>query len=275
LSLECLHSAHELVLDETVEVTAHSLRCTAVIDRLVAAGCVAAEEEAVELVGAAPDDGTLNSWVFRREQGEPLAWITGTMEFCGNTIHVDPGVYVPRQQSEELARRATHLLAAAGGRAADLFTGSGAIAVHLSEQVRGSTVVGVDVDERAVACARRNGVNAVRGDLGEALGPDAFDVVTAVAPYVPTAELKSLPRDVQHYEPRRALDGGSDGLDLVRRTVAEAGRILRRDGWLLLELGADQDQKVIPMLVADLFGCISTWCDEDGDLRGLAAQAVH
>src|SRR5438128_12656682 len=77
-----------------------------VINRLRAAGCVAADEEADELLAAAPDDNTLEAWIRRREQGEPLAWITGTVQFCGRSRRVDPGVYVPRSQSEELARRA-------------------------------------------------------------------------------------------------------------------------------------------------------------------------
>ena len=134
----------------------------AVIDRLAAAGCVAAEEEAGELVGAGADRATLERWIGRRERGEPLAWIVGSASFCGRTVLVDRGVYVPRRQSEELARRAAGLLPA-GGRAADLCTGAGAIAAHLAGEVPSATVVGTDIDPRAVACARRNGVAAVVG----------------------------------------------------------------------------------------------------------------
>ncbi|HET8621891.1 MAG TPA: hypothetical protein VFM27_23175, partial [Acidimicrobiales bacterium] len=120
------------------------------IDRLAAAGCVAADEEAIELVAAADSDTTLEAFVTRRERGEPLAWITGTTRFCGHTIRVDPGVYVPRAQSEDLARRAATLLAGREEpRAADLCTGSGAVAVHLLAAVPATTVVGVDADERA------------------------------------------------------------------------------------------------------------------------------
>src|SRR5207245_1130322 len=81
-----------------------------VVERLVAAGCVAASEEAAELLAAAPDQPTLGAWIRRRERGEPLAWITGTMRFCGRPLHLAPGVYVPRIQSEELAGRAAALL---------------------------------------------------------------------------------------------------------------------------------------------------------------------
>jgi release factor glutamine methyltransferase len=245
---------------------------SAVVDRLHAAGCVAAEEEAVELVNAAPDREVLEQWIQRREQGEPFAWITGTQWFCDRQLRVHPGVYVPRVQSEELARRAASLLPA-GGKAADLCTGAGAIAAHLMAAVPSAFVVGVDIDERAARCARDNGVAAIRGDLDRPLRPNEFDVVTAVAPYVPTGELRTLPADVQRYEPRRALDGGRDGLDLVRRVVESALQLLRPGGWLLLEVGGEQDIELGLHFSAMGFGDVSTWTDEDDDLRGMAARA--
>lgn len=247
----------------------------AVVDRLLAAGCVAAEEEAEELVAFAPDAAALDAWLARREQGEPLAWITGGLDFCGRRLRVDPGVYVPRAQTEDLAVRSAALLGAATPpvRALDLCTGAGAVAAHLRAEVPGALVVGVDVDRAAVACARTNGVPAVRADLGRLpLRTCAFDLVTAVAPYVPTGEVAFLPADVQRYEPRRALDGGADGLDLVRRVVAAAGRLLRPGGWLAIEVGGDQDRLLAPALAAAGLGPPDPWDDEDGDLRGLVAR---
>jgi release factor glutamine methyltransferase len=243
-----------------------------VVGRLAAAGCVAANAEAEELLRAAPDEMTLERWIVRRERGEPLAWITGSVVFCGRRVHVVPGVYVPRPQTEQLAWRAADRLPN-DGLAVDLCTGSGAVAAHLSAEVRSATVVGVDVEERAVACARRNGVTAMVGDLDAALrAQPVADVVTAVAPYVPTEELAHLPSDVVRYEPRRALDGGADGLDVARRVVGGAARLLRVGGWLLLELGGDQDARLAPSLDAAGFDRIEAWHDADGDLRGLAAR---
>jgi release factor glutamine methyltransferase len=246
-----------------------------VVDRLLAAGCVAAEEEADDLIAVAPDRETLESWIARRTEGEPLAWITGHLEFCGRMIAVDPGVYVPRYQSEDLASRAATLLAlsrARPARAVDLCTGSGAIATHLAT-VPDTSVIGVDLDPLAVACARRNGVAAVAGDLAALpLRQRAFDLVTAVAPYVPTDEMRFLPADVQRYEPRIALDGGSDGLDLVRLLVDAAARLLRPGGWLVTELGGDQDRALSPALAEAGFGDPLPWFDEDDDLRGLCAR---
>ncbi|MGI9023687.1 MAG: N5-glutamine methyltransferase family protein [Acidimicrobiales bacterium] len=244
----------------------------AVVRRLRAAGCVAADDEAAEIFAADPDEATLEDWLRRREQGEPLAWITGTVRFCGHVLHVAPGVYVPRTQTEELARRGATLLPA-DGRAVDLCTGAGAVAVHLMAQVPTAAVVGVDIDRRAAACARRNGVPAVVGDLAEPVrSPAGVDLVTAVAPYVPTGALGLLPADVQHHEPRLALDGGDDGLDVVRRVVAAAGRLLRPGGWLMVEAGGDQELALAPTLAAAGFDPVEPWRDDDGDLRLVASR---
>lgn len=247
----------------------------AVEERLLGAGCVAADEEAVELVAAAPDEPTLERWIRRREQGEPLAWITGVHVFCDLRLHVASGVYVPRHQTEELARWAAAALPA-GGRAVDLCTGTGAVAAHLRHRVPSARVVGVDLDPRAAACARRNGVPAVAGDLDRPLRLDrSVDVVTAVAPYVPTGEIGVLPADVQRYEPRRALDGGADGLEVVRGVVAAASRLLRPGGALFVEVGGDQDDQLVPLLASSGFGDVVARRDEEGDLRGIAARVAE
>jgi release factor glutamine methyltransferase len=246
----------------------------AAVDRLEAAGCVAATKEAAEFLAAAPDEHTLEAWLLRRDRGEPSAWITGTLLFCGRPLHVAPGVYVPRVQSEELARRAATLLPD-NGRAVDLCTGAGAVAAHLIAQAPAAVVIGIDIDVRAAACARRNGVPSAVADLAEPLcRHEEFDVVTAVAPYVPTGELRLLRADVQRYEPRLALDGGADGLDLVRRVIAAAERLLRPGGWLLTEIGGHQDETLAPILATTAFDLVTPWWDEDGDLRGIAAQAA-
>ena len=132
---------------------------------LAAAGFLAAEEEAGEIVARAAGDGALlDAMVARRLTGEPLAWITGITLFCDVVIHVDPGVYVPRWQSEPLARRAAERLPA-HGVAIDLCTGSGAIAATLTHLRPRARVVASDIDARAVACALSNGVEAYLGDL--------------------------------------------------------------------------------------------------------------
>ena len=257
---------------ETQRVRATTASLAALTDRLRSIGCVAAELEADELLDAATDSAELDRWVARRGQGEPLAWIVGRLRFCDRTIRVSPGVYVPRAHTEELARRAAARLPA-GGLAIDLCTGSGAVAHHLLAEVPTARVVGVDLDVRAARCALSNGVPTVVADLDAPLAAGAAcDVVTAVAPYVPAAGLRLLPPDVQRHEPRLALDGGDDGLALVRRVLAAAARLLRPGGAVLVEVGGDQDRALQPLLAQLGFDDVEPWRDTDGDLRGIEAH---
>jgi len=241
---------------------------------LSAAGFIAAEEEAAELLaGAAGDGERLDSLVGRRLTGEPLGWIIGRVSFCGLEIRVDPGVYVPRWQSEPLARRAVERLPATG-TAIDLCTGTGAIAKTLTTQRPGAWVVASDVDERAVACAAANGVEVYRGDLFAPL-PHTLeghvDAVVGVVPYVPTSALPLLQRDTFAFESPLSYDGGPDGTDILRRVLTESPRFLRRGGGLLLELGGQQADAMRYDL--DFLGYVDVIVlrDEDGDVRGIEA----
>ncbi len=233
---------------------------------------MAAEEEADELWSGAPDPQTLERWTRRREAGEPLAWIVGVQRFCGRDLRVHRGVFVPRPQSEELARRAAAALGHTGGPALDVCTGAGAIAAHLMDAVPGATIFATDVDAAAVRCARANGVRAVQADLAQPFVAGICGVVTAVAPYVPTSALALLPTDVLRFEPRRALDGGGNGLDVVRRVVASAARVLRPGGHLFVELGGEQAGRLAVELDTGGWNELTSWGDAEGDLRGLSAR---
>ena len=197
------------------------------------------------------------------------------MRFCGEIVVVHGGVYVPRWQSEPLALAALERLPEAG-LAVDLCTGAGAIAVVLSRRRPRARVVATEIDPLAVACARANGVEVREGDLAAPLGAEftaRVDVVTAVVPYVPTDELRLLPRDVLAYEPRRALDGGIGGTALLVRAAWESVRLLQgAGGSLLLELGGEQADDLAPIL--DDVGLTEreVLLDEDGDLRGLICR---
>jgi release factor glutamine methyltransferase len=247
----------------------------AIIDRLRSAGCVAAEDEAALLTGAAAGDrDRLRELVDRRCTGEPLAWLVGSVRFCGETVLVQPGVYVPRWQTEPMALEAAARLPD-HGCAVDLCTGAGAIALVLGRRRPGARVVATEIDPLAAACARANGVDVFDGDLADPLPADLHgrvDVVTAVVPYVPTGDLRLLPRDVVAHEPRRALDGGDDGTDLLVRAARDAAGLLRPGGSLLLELGGDQADLLEPTLVALGYVERETQVDEDGDVRAVTAR---
>jgi release factor glutamine methyltransferase len=245
----------------------------AAIEDLARAGFLAPVAEAAELAAAASGGDELQAMVERRCTGEPLAWITGTTTFCGETIHVDPGVYVPRPQTEPMALDAVGLLPERG-LAVDLCTGSGAIAAMLVRRRPNARVLATDVDAAAVRCARSNGVDAIEADMAEGLPPGTVgkvDVVTAVVPYVPTESLHLLPRDVQAHEPKLALDGGPGGTTLLERAVQAAARLLKRGGALLLELGGDQPAHVEPMLRRRGFDPIQVQRDDEGDPRSITA----
>jgi release factor glutamine methyltransferase len=238
------------------------------------AGFVAAEEEAQELRACAAIRGEpLGTLVERRLSGEPLAWITGRTLFCGLEIHVDRGVYVPRWQSEPLARRAVERLPAAG-IAIDVCTGSGAIARMMATSRPDARVVASEIDEEAVACAVGNGVEVYCGDLFVPLPPaitGLVDIVVGVVPYVPTPALPMLPRDTFEFESELAYDGGPDGARFLRRVVAESPGFLRLGGALLLELVGDQAEALTHDLSRFGFRDVTVLEDEDGDARGIEA----
>ena len=242
---------------------------------LAEAGFLSAELEAAELMAAAGGDpGRLDALVERRLTGEPLAWITGHVRFCHLDLLIEPGVYVPRPHTELLAVRAVARLPQ-DGVAIDLCTGGGAVAAVLAAERPGATIVATDMDERAVECARQNGVDARLGRLFEPV-PEQLegeaDVVVGVVPYVPTRELALLQRDTFAFETPLAYDGGPDGLSLLRRVLAQAPRFLRVGGALLLELGGDQVERLAPELTRLGYADITPILDEDDDERGVEAR---
>jgi release factor glutamine methyltransferase len=221
---------------------------SAIVTRLRAAGCVFAEDEARLLLSAARTTAELSAMVDRRAEGEPLEHVLGWAEFCGLRIAVDPGVFVPRRRTEFLVR---HAVAIAPPRpvVVDLCCGSGAVGAALAAALDGAELHAADIDPAAVRCARRNvaaaGGQVHAGDLFEAL-PDMLrgrvGILAANVPYVPTAEVGLLPAEARLHEPRAALDGGADGLDLLRRVAAEATRWLAEGGSLLVEVTERQEQ---------------------------------
>ncbi len=245
---------------------------TSLTRELAGAGFVAAQDEADALIACANGDiSRLDALVDRRLTGEPLAWVTGSVRFCGAEIRVDPGVYVPRWQSEPLARRAAARLPA-DGAAVEVCAGTGAIARVLAVARPRAQIVATDLDERAVACAVSNGVDAYCGDLFSPIPPTLggrVDVVVGVVPYVPTADLALLPHGTLEFESPLPFDGGDDGLAILRRVLAESLDFLRPGGALLLELGGDQADLLGDDLARLGYGDMAVLRDEDDDVRGI------
>jgi release factor glutamine methyltransferase len=214
--------------------------------RLRAAGCVFAEDEARLLTSTAQTPAELDAMVDQRVAGLPLEQVLGWAEFCGLRITVAPGVFVPRRRTEFLVEQAV-AVAKPGDVIVDLCCGAGAIGAALAAAVNRAEVHAADIDPAAVRCARQNlpgpREHVYHGNLYEPL-PAALRgrvaVLAANVPYVPAGEIEFLPPEARAYEPRAALDGGADGLDVLRRVAAGAPGWLAPSGHLLIETSQRQ-----------------------------------
>jgi release factor glutamine methyltransferase len=217
-----------------------------VVSALRAAGCVFAEEEAQILAAAASTPDELAAMVGRRSGGLPLEQVVGWAEFCGLRITVAPGVFVPRRRSEFLVRLAVSLPQPDAPVLVDLCCGTGAVGVALSAAIGGAELHAADIDPDAVACARQNVGRAGHVYLGDLYDPlpaslrGRVTTLIANAPYVPTGELGLMPAEARLHEPRVALDGGQDGVEIHRRIAAAAPDWLAPGGHLLIETSERQ-----------------------------------
>jgi release factor glutamine methyltransferase len=240
-----------------------------VVARLRAAGCVFAEEEAEVIGSTAGSPAELDAMVARRAAGEPLEQVVGWAEFAGLRVFVDPGVFVPRRRSEFLVDVAVLLAGGQDGTVprvvVDLCCGTGALGLAVAVKLAGAADVrlggvelhAADLDPAAVACARRNvvpaGGHVYAGDLFTAL-PGSLrsraGVLICNAPYVPTTEIAFMPAEARDHEALMALDGGADGLAVLRRAAAEAGAWLAPGGVLLVETSERQAAAMAAVMTA-------------------------
>lgn len=243
----------------------------AVVAALRAAGCVFAEDEAELILAAAPTPQDIAPMVERRAAGLPLELVVGWAGFHGRRITVEPGVFVPRRRTEFLVERAL-ALAPDAAVVVDLCCGSGAVGAALAAALGSPGRVelhAADIDPAAVRCARRNvapyGGRVHAGDLFEAL-PGSLrgrvGILAANVPYVPTGEVGLLPPEARDHEPRVALDGGPDGLDVIRRLLGEVRSRAATGATVLLEIGAGQGDAV--RALAPMGGSVSVHADLAG-----------
>ncbi len=224
-------------------------------------------------------DQTVQDMIRRRLEGEPVAYITGAWEFYGVPLEITRDVLIPRPDTEILVEAAIKLFEGRNGspRILDLCAGSGCIGCALAVKMPGSKVILVDNDRNALSVCRRN-VQKNRLDTRVmCIDADAtqkppmllgkFDLLACNAPYVPTAEIMTLDASVRDYEPVLALDGGEDGLDIIRPVISLWKSVLKDSGTIMLEIGEGQSETVQSLLKAAGFSGISALRDAGGTDR--------
>ncbi|RDI42172.1 putative protein N(5)-glutamine methyltransferase [Falsibacillus pallidus] len=217
-----------------------------VVTILREAGCVFAEEEARLLLSEDVLMEELILMVNRRAEGIPLEYVIGATVFCGIRIQLDKGVFVPRRRTEFLVEQAC-ALARSDDIVMDLCCGSGAVGAAIAAGADQISLYAADIDPAAIQCAEQNlkgyRASVFQGDLYKPLPQSlkgTVNILTANTPYVPTAEIERLPQEARLYEPKTALDGGADGLDLQRKIAKEAPLWLAHGGHLLIETSERQ-----------------------------------
>jgi len=224
---------------------------------------------------------TYTDLINRRLSGEPIQYITGQSEFFGLPFSVGPGVLIPRPETEhlveEILRLATPLPLP---KIADIGTGSGIIAVALAHSLPNAHVTAIDCSPQALAIARENAqsnqvadrINFLQGDLLTPLTGQQFDIIASNPPYIPTTDHDSLSIEVRDHEPHTALFAGEDGLEIYQRLIPEALPLLQPNGWLVLEIGHNQQSAIEQLLQSAGYSNIYFIPDYQSVPRVAAAQ---
>jgi release factor glutamine methyltransferase len=193
--------------------------------------------------------------IFRRVKREPLAYILKKKEFWSKDFFVDRSTLIPRPETELLCESIIKIFKNKNLHILDMGTGSGCIILSILSEIKGAKGIGIDVSKRAITVAKKNSnklglnkrVKFVNRSL-EDIYSYKFDVIISNPPYIKTSDIKNLSDDVKRFEPRIALDGGKEGLDVIKKVIYKSKSILKRQGMLALEIGYGQYNKVSQIL---------------------------
>ena len=196
----------------------------------------------------------------RRSQNEPVAYILGEKEFWSKKFDVNKNTLIPRPETELLVDKLTQIYKDRKIKILDIGTGSGCIIISLLSSLIKSTGIGIDISKKAILVAKKNSykhnlskrVRFLNKSL-ESLFYKKFDLIVSNPPYIESKDIKNLSNDIKKYEPIMALDGGNDGLDLIRKVIYKSKSILKFKGMLALEIGNEQIYKVSKILVDNNF----------------------
>ena len=196
----------------------------------------------------------------RRSNNEPLAYILGEKEFWSKKFYVNKGTLIPRPETELLIDKILKIYQEKKISILDIGTGSGCIIISLLSGLKNSNGIGVDISKNAILTAKKN---ALKYKLSTRLKffnkslnsifSKKFDLIVSNPPYIDSKDIKNLSDDIKRYEPRIALDGGNDGLDLIRKVIYKSKHILKINGMLALEIGNEQIKKVSKILIDNNF----------------------
>ena len=280
---------------DTIKSASETLERAGIADPLVDAELIVLHAAALDRLGAYLDNPEIDRGLAskisrltkRRAGGEPLQYIIGHVDFLDLRITVGKGVLIPRPETELLAQEAIRVCRAAAEKdrdnllsILDVCTGSGCIALSLAQALPAARVFGTDVSARALAYAKKNAsdngirnITFMKGSLFCPVKEDmTFDLITANPPYIRTADIRGLQREIREWEPLRALDGGADGLGFYREILSKASAYLKKDGCILLELGFGQAEPVREIAGESGFRNITLIKDFSGIERVLKAE---
>ena len=231
------------------------------------------------------DEETLfQSYLQRRASREPLQYIRGTQEFCGLDFAVDANVLIPRPETESIVEAAIEILRdRENSKFCEVGIGSGCIAVSILHRIKTARAVGLDISPEALEIAERNAqthdvLNRLElkiSDVFEILQNEKFDLIASNPPYIPNEEIEGLQAEVRGFEPLAALTDGADGLSIIRKIIVESPQFLNETGFLLMEIGFGQADKVREMFAPEIWRLVDILPDLQGIPRTVKARKVN
>ena len=218
----------------------------------------------------------------RRIKSEPVAYITGKKEFWSINFEVNRSTLVPRPETEILIYKIVNLLKNKKSRILDIGTGSGCVLLSILRELKFSTGVGIDISKKAIETAKKNAINLKLLSRSKFKAIDfkkynnnKFDLIVSNPPYIASKDIKSLSKDIVFYEPKIALDGGVDGLDLIKKVIYKSNTLIKRNGLLALEIGNGQYHKVNNILKLNGYRELSKEYDYKNNVRCIISTKVN
>ena len=220
-----------------------------------------------------------NKYLVRRLKSEPIAYILEEKEFWSKKFYVNKDTLIPRPETELLVEKLAKIFKDKKIFILDIGTGSGCIIISLLSCLNKSTGIAIDISKKAVDVAKKNAkrhqlIDRVKflNKSIEGIFSKKFDLIVSNPPYIDRKDLKNLNDDIKKFEPRMALDGGKDGLDLIKKVIYKSKEILKINGTLALEIGKEQNKKVSKILIDNNFRITSVIKDYKSNIRCIIAK---